>query len=528
MECTAISKRKPRTKYPKDAKGKTIYPYEMAKTCNRCPRPNRTFREGRRICHDCEAEYGRAAYWKKKRKGLEPPEKGVDKGPPEHDFTGMPVIEFCRDVLKLRPTRMQRKILRAIEARPRRYFVGSGHGIGKSHVTATAICWIMATIPDAIVILIAPTSRQLKAVVFREIRKMWNGNKILLDMGECLTEKLDISARHYCLGISTAKGGHLQGIHGNLFIFVDEANEIEEELWESIDSLTTGKNSLICIGNCLKPIGRFYLGFMDDQIDSMKVSSRLHPNVRANKELIKDAVTREWIEDFERNYASNPETIAARIDAIFPESGSYSLIPRKLFNTAVDSDIKGTDWPTVLSCDPARFGTNQTAVVLQKGSTLEQVWTWSQETLPETARAVQCLWEEHQTDYVVVDDDGLGGGCTDLLVEWGLPVIPFHAGGKAIEDEKYGNSSAEAWNLTKIALQENCLKINTDNVPASVVKQLRVQLTTRNYTNEDAKPGARMVLEKKKVYEKRTGLKSPDIADAWTMAIWQVMQDWAG
>lgn len=426
--------------------------------------------------------------------------------------------EFARRVLGVRLWAGQRRINDAVAAGHRRVYVGTGHGIGKTFDCAHLVCWALATWdPPPVVITSAPTFRQVRDQLWREVRQMWNGSERLAHLAECMTTKVELDETHYAYGFSTNEPARFQGIHAPRLLFViDEANGFPDKIKEAIDACMTGGGAqLVAIGNCVVPYGWFFRGFGDPSVRTMRISSRRHPNVRAGRELIRGAVTRGWIEEFEAEYASRPEIVASRVDAVFPSSASHGLIDREWLDAARSVEAR-TRWPVVLSVDVARYGDNLTVMTRQEGQLMARAWEWSKCGIDETARRVAREAREHGADYVVVDDDGVGGGVTDILRSDGMPVVAFHNGGRADRPEVFTSQATEAYWAVRSHLEGRVLA-------ADVSDGLSLQLTTREY---EMRPSGQIKLESKDEYRRRTGLGSPDRADSWAMGVWQVDRAW--
>jgi hypothetical protein len=275
---------------------------------------------------------------------------------------------------------------------------------------------------------------------------------------------------------------------------------------------------VLSLGNPIVPYGHFFQDLERGGVTTMRVSCHDHPNVRTGRELIPGAVTREWVEAFERDYASRPDAISSRVRGLFPVGGARCIVTRDMVRGALAVRAT-TTWPTALAVDVARYGDNQTAMVRQHGQAILGLVTWEKASVVETADRVEEEWRRDPTDMVVVDDDGVGGGVTDVLASRGCPVLPFHNGGRADATERYANAATEAWWAVREQLEGGVLAIEEED------PELTLQLTTRDY---ETLPNGRLRLERKEDYTRRTGLPSPDRADALAMACWAVVRGWRG
>ena len=131
-------------------------------------------------------------------------------------------VRFADVGLGVKPWRKQEEILNAI-ARYNYVAVRSCNGSGKTFTAALATLWWLMTRDQAIVITTAPTERQVKNVLWREIRKIYDQNQELIG-GSISQTKLEISSDRYAFGFSTNTAERFQGFHHeNILIIVDEA-----------------------------------------------------------------------------------------------------------------------------------------------------------------------------------------------------------------------------------------------------------------------------------------------------------------
>jgi hypothetical protein len=397
--------------------------------------------------------------------------------------------------------------------------VGAGHGIGKTIDLAGIACWAMATFdPTPIVITSAPTHRQVREQLWKEIRRLWNGAAVLRGMAEARGTLLKIHDGHYAHGFSTDQPGRFQGIHhyGPLIFIIDEGNEFPEDIWEAIDScLTGGQSQLISIGNCVHPFGRFFRSFKSSRVCSTVISSREHPNVVSGRELIKGAVTLDWIKRFEEEWKSAPHVIQSRIDGIFPTGTNQAIIKYEWLQKA-KLIRPATRWPSVLSVDVARFGENLTCVAHVRGQEIAQIEKWGHEDTVETARRVKRMAAIIKPEHIVVDAVGVGGGVADQLRAEGFAVYDFLSGAKPTSP-KFRNLASESWWSARDAFENELVSLTVRD------PKLELQLSSREWFMSADKL---ITIEPKENYSKRTGNSSPDEADAVTMGVWLANKLW--
>ena len=171
-----------------------------------------------------------------------------------------PVL-FVRDYLGVRPWRKQEEILNAI-AEHNYVAVRSCNGSGKTFTAALATIWWLASHEEAIVVTTAPSERQVKNLLWREIRDLHTRNGEFIG-GQISSSKLELSPKRYAFGFSTNTGDRFQGFHShNLLIIVDEAAGVPEFAYDAISGCMTTENvKLLLIGNPTTLAGTFYNAF---------------------------------------------------------------------------------------------------------------------------------------------------------------------------------------------------------------------------------------------------------------------------
>lgn len=437
-------------------------------------------------------------------------------------------VGFCRDILGINTLwSRQREILKAIVDH-RKLSIRSGHGVGKTFILAVAcIWWLLAR--RGLVITTASTWPQVKKVLWKEIHRLIAGSKVPLPIDVYNTElRVGGSRDWYAIGMSTDNPTAFQGHHDpNLLVVVDEAPGIEGPVHESISSLTTDEgNRTVMIGNPTDPSGPFYESQTNGVWEVKHISCMDHPNVKHGKQLIPGAVSRMWVEEKLAEYGSvlDPR-YQVRVLGEFPEEGSHQLISIAAVEKAMGEDAYETQLeegrmfrhPVVWGLDVARFGENKTVLARRRGDCIESMESWGGMSTMHTANRVatsyaMCPPEDRPT-WIIVDEIGVGGGVMDRLVELGLPILGFHAGGKAQRHAHYDNLRSEAWFRLKERLAVNRLWLPRHPT-------LKKDLVTPKYSFT---PGGQVRLERKEQLERR-GVDSPDFADAVMMAFAMDMQ----
>lgn len=385
--------------------------------------------------------------------------------------------------------------------------VSSGHGIGKSALSAWLILWVMSTRPNSKGVVTANTGDQLRTKTMSELAK-WHSRCITRDWFE--TTSMSISHRTYnetwrvdALTSREEASESFAGLHcadSTPWYLFDEASAIPEKIWEvAKGGLTDGEPMHICFGNPTKNTGSFYDCFrrqkhrwITRQIDSRTAKM-------TNKKLIKD-----WVDDF----GEDSDFVRVRVRGLFPKGGDMQFIPSDVVYEAqkrAPGRYLGDD-PLICGIDLARGGDDNCMIGFRRGKDAKSEKTYripgekSRDSM-KVVGMITMILDRHKPDVTFLDETGLGGPIADRLNQLGYHVIGVNFGGKADDQKKYVNKTAEMgarcrdWLLNGGAIVDD--------------PQLETELTSRDYDHNDKD---QLVLERKKDMKKRLGV-SPDWAD---------------
>lgn len=389
----------------------------------------------------------------------------------------------------------------------------SGHGIGKSALTAMLVDFIISTRPFCKGVVTANTSTQLETKTWAEIVK-WTklcitGHWFHVNTGRGamrITHKQHPEAwrvdAQTCRKENSEAFAGLHAANSTPFYIFDEGSAIEDVIWEvASGGLTDGEPMWFVFGNPTRNSGRFRECFgrqahrwKTRQIDSREVEG-------TNKELFK-----QWSED----YGEDSDFVRVRVKGQFPRASSTQFIPTDLVTEARRRDAVSTRFdPLVMGVDVARFGDDQSVIRIRQG---RDARSWPAEkfrnmdTMDLASRVANKVREFAaqgiRVAAIFVDGGGVGGGVVDRLRQLGVDnVFEVNFGGKAA-DPRYALKGDEMWGEMREWLKHGGA-IDDDN-------ELEDQLIAREY---GLNAENRIKLEKKDDMKKR-GLMSPDDADA--------------
>ena len=393
---------------------------------------------------------------------------------------------------------------------PLRYAVASGHGIGKSAITAWLVCWIMATRPNSKGVVTANTASQLETKTWAEITK-WMKRSVVAPLFECMATSMVAKEspetwRVDALTCREENAESFAGLHAasaTPFYIFDEASAIPEAIYEVAEGgLTDGEPMMFLFGNPTRNSGRFFECFHKRKqwwntrtVDSRQVEI-------TNKKQIA-----QWAEE----YGENSDFFKVRVKGEFPSQGSDQYIPADRIREAMGRGAPMNNPATcaVVGVDVARFGDDDTVIFTRIGKDGCTVAPKRYHGL-DTVQVVGVVKEHVRylrktlrvpKVHIFVDEGGVGGGPVDILKTDGFPVRGVNFSQSPDEKERYPGKREEMWDRMAEWLKEGSIPMD---------KELEEDLVGPLYTFDNF---GRKKLESKKDMKKR-GLRSPDAADA--------------
>ena len=424
-------------------------------------------------------------------------------------------MRFASDTLGVTLWEKQKEVLRAVE-RSRRVAVKSGNGLGKDFTAAVAVLWYVHAHDPAIVLSTAPTFRQVRHVLWRQIHRLYRNASDRLG-GTMLDTRWEVADDRYALGLSANDADQFQGFHcENMFVVVDEAEGVAEPIYEAVEAvMTSAQPTLLLIGNPTTTSGGFHRAFHRERgiYETITMSALESPNVEANSIKIPGLTTPAWVEERRAMWGENSEMFRARVMGEFPDRGEDNLIAISDIDDATYSpgempaDTGGYE-PVVLGVDVARYGVDRTVIMVRRGDVVVDVKV--RHGFPTTATTGQIVASarDRHPQQVNVDETGLGAGVVDILREQGFTVYGFNGSAAPVAEEMVcANLRAEGyWTLAR-RFRDHRIRIPRDAELIAELASLRYRYNSRG-----------KVLMESKDSMKSRGLPSPDKADALMLA----------
>ena len=389
---------------------------------------------------------------------------------------------------------------------PIRISRASGHGIGKSALTAMVVNWILSTRPFAKGVVTANTNAQLRSKTWAEIvtwtkrcitSHWWDitSGSTMAMMHKDFRETWRVDAQT-CKEENSESFAGLHAASSTPFFIFDEASAVPDKVQEVAEGgLTDGEPIMIAFGNPTRGSGWFYRTHhgLRHRWDAGAIDSRSVEGT--NKELIS-----QWAED----YGEDSDFFKVRVRGVFPSQSDWQFISRELVDAAAWRAAPEVErWePIVVGVDVARSGAARSVIRTRRGRD-GRSFPVKRYATANTMHLVGELAEHirvYQPDAVFIDGGGVGGPVVDRMQQLGFNVTEVNFGSKA-QDRKYANKRAEMWGRMREWLAVGA--IDDD-------EELKVDLTGVEYGYDTLN---RFLLEKKEHMLER-GLQSPDDGDA--------------
>ena len=147
-------------------------------------------------------------------------------------------VTFQRKFLLRKLWAKQQELVRAIRTH-NQVAVKGCHASGKTYACAGMVPYELTAHQESIVLVTAPTLRQVKTF-WREISEAIANSQVRYP--DPTTTMWELSSKRYAQGFSSTKGVNAQGFHGKrVTILADEAIGISSEIWDAIEGIRSAR-----------------------------------------------------------------------------------------------------------------------------------------------------------------------------------------------------------------------------------------------------------------------------------------------
>lgn len=425
--------------------------------------------------------------------------------------------------------------------------VKAGHEVGKSWLAGVLICWWIDTRwqepGGCFVVSTAPSSKQINAIVWREVRKFFQLSHQRFEQG-LVDHPLPgyiTSQAHWRLenGIELGYGAKppehkedtMSGIHARYVLAVgDEAVGLTESLIDDLGNITSNATSRrFLILNPTNPLS-YVAKIFKDKITSWSkhtISVFDSPNFHGGEglpiEVLETLVDQSYVDDKlaewgqvtvdevtgERS-STSPKFIARVLGDFAWDMGPTIIAPEDMA-IGIDTDIPvGQEDLPVLGVDVSRSEAgDMNTVYSNTNGRLRFVDAWNEKNAMRTAERINEHALSQGATEVRIDAAGLGGPIVDRvaeLAEGRYLVIGMLGGYPSPDRSKWYNTRAYWYTDFADRLRAGGIDIDPDD------ERLQEELLGIEYKQQTHGLGA-ILIESKDDMRKR-GVGSPDYADA--------------
>lgn len=439
--------------------------------------------------------------------------------------------EFFEDVIRAKPMDWQIKLIRAIALAKQglpnredgkcltRFAVKSGTGVGKTFCVSGIILWMLACFPDCKIPCTAPTSPQIKAVLWPELRKLSfmipDGLKPYFPF-DVQTDKVVIHDNFAVARTAREENPEaFQGFHNtNIALIGDEASGIPDPIYMAGQGIMSEAGAItLLIGNPTRPTGYFFDCFHTDSAKwwTLTVSCEDSPRV-----------TRDYINDMREKHGENSYEFRVRVMGEFHLEDSGLIIPRPWIDEAVERDVSPNSDYIIWGVDVSD-GRDKSALAKRMGNILlEAPRAWGgKELMQSVGIVVDEYYNTKNTqmpDEICIDAIGMGTGFVQRLREAlaGEPVkitgVNVALTGSQV-NQRFTSRRVELWDRGRKWFESAVCSIPKG------CNELAAQLSSVEWEVKDSNG-------KWAILDKSAGVgHSPDVADAFLLTFGGVKGD---
>lgn len=433
---------------------------------------------------------------------------------------------WAQERLGLTPWSKQAQIMESVRD-CRKTAVRSCHSIGKSFVAAMIVCWWLdSNLPgDAFVVTTAPTAAQVRAILWRYIRRMhkdaglpgrtnqteWHMNDELVAFGRKPADDSESS---------------FVGIHApKVLCLIDEACGVADNLWIAAEAITTGPECrILAIGNPDNSASHFFtVSQPGSGWSTLKVSAFDSPNFTGEKVSERAAlslISKEWVEDKKKEWGEDNPLYRSKVLGEFSED-SVDTVVRASDAAACRIDRELDYGPAELS--PVELGVDvgggqdETVIRERRGMLVGREWKLRSDRPEKITPLILRAIRETGATTVKVDSIGVGFGVIGELRnsasrrEHSASIVGVNVANVPLDKKKFVNLRAEMWwNIGREMSASGAWDLSTmDNADDTCAQLLMPRW--------DLDSKGRIRVELKDDIRKRLG-RSPDNADALLLA----------
>lgn len=435
---------------------------------------------------------------------------------------------FAVERIGKEPTWQQAEIIESVEEEGSRTTVSSGHGTGKSDMTAIMIMCFLICFPGARVVIVANNAKQVQIGIWKYLKKNlsalhkttpWIEQYLILTDTQFYerTGKGEWAAVAKSCRLGNEEA--LAGEHAeHLLIIVDEASGVSDAAMGVLGgALTQDDNRMLLLSQPTRPAGYFYdthhsLAKKEGEIEE-KGKEKKWTAIRLNSE-DSPLVTIKFLLEKRRQYGGREAVeYLIKVRGEFPKTISGFLLGRDDVDRAVRARPKlDDDWGWVASCDVGN-GRDSSVINIARISGRREKRKVVSHKVIETGdhNPVRfadliyqtCTNELYPNITIVIDSDGVGHDTATLCTDKGMRVQRIRWGKKMHTKEdksRFVNERALANVLARDAVQSGRMSLDANVKTAEQAARIPCALN-------DA---GQWLMMPKKLMKEKLNIKSPD------------------
>jgi len=337
--------------------------------------------------------------------------------------------QYCKEKFGIQPDKWQ---LRLLEAK-KNVVIRAGRQVGKSTGVALKAFFYALENPDKTILIVAASQRQ-SGLLFEKVKSLFvEAEPELIAEDPTLTRLiLKNGTRIYSLPAGRT-GYAIRGFSIDLLI-ADEAAFISEAVWVAlIPMLAVTQGKLILLSTPFGKGGYFYECFGDKDYIHFHINSEHCPRIpktfldKEKARMSKMEYAQEYLGEFIEEFTQFFKTELIKKSCTFME-WSYK-------------DNYNSGYKYYLGIDVARYGGDENAFVILEMDSLKmmrvvKIITTKNISTVDTIGRTQELDSRFKFRKIFVDDSGVGGGVTDVLIDnLGKKVVGINNASKSIDKE---------------------------------------------------------------------------------------------